>query len=74
MLTPPKAVGTPPEPFDSTASKAESFLSALLSYYYLNEAVFPNESRCVATALSHFKIGTPTGEWAQDKQNAALSA
>jgi hypothetical protein len=35
----PKALGTPPEPFDGAASKAETFLSALQNYYYLNEAL-----------------------------------
>ena len=69
----PKAVGTLPEPFDGTASKAESFLSALQSYYYLNEAIFSNESRRVAATLSHFKVGTPAREWARDKQEAALA-
>ena len=70
----PKVVGTPPEPFDGTASKAESFLSALQSYYYLNEAIFLNESWRVAAMLSHFKVGTPAGEWARDKQEAVLAA
>src|SRR6202789_2391775 len=68
-----KLVGTPPEQFDGTASKAESFLSALQNYYYLNEALFNDESRRVAAALSHFKEGTPAGEWARDKQNTALT-
>jgi hypothetical protein len=36
----PKALGTPPEPFDGAASKAETFLSALQNYYYLNEALY----------------------------------
>src|SRR6202789_673392 len=68
-----KLVGTPPEQFDGTAAKAESFLSALQNYYYLNEALFNDESRRVAAALSHFKVGTPAGEWARDKQNTALT-
>jgi hypothetical protein len=70
----PKALGTPPEPFDGAASKAETFLSALQNYYYLNEALYNTQSRCVAAALSHFKVGTAAGEWARDKQNAALTA
>jgi hypothetical protein len=70
----PKALGTPPEPFDGTASKAETFLSALQNYYYLNEALYSTESQCVAAALSHFKVKTAAGEWARDKQNTALSA
>jgi hypothetical protein len=37
MATPQtKALGTPPEPYDGSATKAENFLSALQSYYYLN--------------------------------------
>jgi hypothetical protein len=70
----PKALGTPPEPFDGAASKAETFLSALQNYYYLNEALYSTESRRVAAALSHFKVGTAAGEWARDKQNTALTA
>jgi hypothetical protein len=70
----PKALGTPPEPFDGAASKAETFLSALQNYYYLNEALYNTQSRRVAAALSHFKVGTAAGEWARDKQNTALTA
>jgi hypothetical protein len=70
----PKALGTPPEPFDGAASKAETFLSALQNYYYLNEALYNTQSQRVAAALSHFKVGTAAGEWAHDKQNAALTA
>jgi hypothetical protein len=70
----PKAVGTPPEQFDGTASQAEGFLSALQNYYYLNESLFPDESRKVVAALTHFKVGSPAGEWARDKQTAALAA
>jgi hypothetical protein len=73
MSTAAKLVGTPPEQFDGTAAKAESFLSALQNYYYLNETLFADESRRVAAALSHFKVGTPAGEWARDKQNTALT-
>jgi hypothetical protein len=76
MATPStaKLLGTPPEAFDGTASKAENFLSTLQSYYYLNSTLFTDESKRVASALTHFKIGTPAGEWARDRQNAALSA
>jgi hypothetical protein len=70
----PKAVGTPPKQFDGTASQAEGFLSALQNYYYLNETLFPDESRKVAAALTHFKVGSPAGEWARNKQTAALAA
>jgi hypothetical protein len=73
MSTTAKLVGTPPEQFDGTAVKAESFLSALQNYYYLNKTLFSDESHRVAAALSHFKVGTPAGEWARDKQNTALT-
>jgi hypothetical protein len=73
MFTAAKLVGTPPEQFNGTAAKAESFLSALQNYYYLNEALFTDESRRVAAALSHFKVETPAEEWARDKQNTALT-
>jgi hypothetical protein len=74
MSTTAKLVGTPLEQFDGTAVKAESFLSALQNYYYLNETLFSDESRRVAAALLHFKVGTPAGEWARDKQNTALTS
>jgi hypothetical protein len=69
-----KLLGTPPEAFDGTASIVENFLSILQSYYYLNNALFTNKSKRVASALTHFKIGTAAGEWAWDRQNAALTA
>jgi hypothetical protein len=69
-----KALGTPPEQFDGTTAKAEGFLSALQTYYYLNQSLYSDESRQVASALSHFKVGTPMGEWAWDRQNDALKA
>jgi hypothetical protein len=65
MATPQmKALGTPPEPYDGSATKAENFLSALQSYYYLNGNLYSNNSKKVAATLSHFKVGTPAGEWA----------
>jgi len=51
--------------------KAEGFLGALKTYYYLNESLYSDESRCVASALMHFKVGTPAGEWACDHQDTA---
>jgi hypothetical protein len=65
-------LGTPLEPYDGTAMKAENFLSALQSYYYINSNLYSNDSKKVATALTHFKMETPAEEWAQDRQNAAL--
>jgi hypothetical protein len=68
----PKVLGTAPESFDSSATKAENFLSALQNYYYLNDTIYTDESRRVAAALTHFKVSTPAGEWAQTKQETAL--
>ena len=68
-----KALGTPPESFDGTSTKAEAFWTALENYYYLNQDLFTNESRRIAAALTHFKLGTPAGEWAKDKQRTALA-
>jgi len=39
----------------------------------MNSAVFSNESKQVAVALTHFKHGTPTGKWASDQMEYALS-
>ena len=66
-----KVLSTAPEAFDGTTSKAEGFLNALRNYYYLNESLYPNESRCIASALTHFKVGTPVGEWACNRQDMA---
>jgi hypothetical protein len=70
----PKVVGTPPEAFDGKPEKAETFWSQLENYYYLNEAAFTTESRRVSAALTHFKSGTPAGDWARDRTTAALAA
>ena len=70
----PKLMGSPPEAFDGKAEKAESFLSQLDNYYYLNEAAFTNDSRRVSAALTHFKAGTTAGDWAQDRVTAAMTA
>ena len=69
----PKILGTLPESFDGKPEKAENFLAQLKNYYYLNTDVFADESRRVSAALTHFKSGTPAGEWAQDRANAALA-
>src|SRR5882757_232272 len=71
---PPKILGSPPEPFDGKPNKAEAFWSSLANYYYLNESSYTNEGKWVSAALTHFKIGTPAGDWAQDKQKTALAA
>ena len=70
----PKIVGTLPESFDGKPDKAETFLAQMRTYYNLNADAFADESRRVNAALTHFKSGTPAGEWAQDRANAALNA
>src|SRR5712672_185463 len=70
---PPKLMGSPPESFDGSGRKAESFWSSLETYYFLNQDVFQTDSKRVASALTHFKLGTPAGEWARDRQQTALA-
>ena len=72
-LAPSKLLGVPPEPFDGKAEKAEAFWNNLANYYYLNEATYTDVGRKVSAALTHFKLGTPAGEWAQDRQKTALA-
>ena len=60
----PKVLGLPPDAYDGTPNKAQAFWSALENYFYLNNTLFTDENRKIATALTFFKIGTPAGEWA----------
>src|SRR5712672_1996601 len=69
----PKLMGSPPKSFDGSGHKAESFWSSLETYYFLNQDVFQTDSKRVASALTHFKLGTPAGEWARDRQQTALA-
>src|ERR1700761_4854744 len=69
----PKLLGAPPEAFDGKPEKAEAFWNNLENYYYLNSNSFPDEGKKVSSALTHFKLGTSAGEWAQDVQKEALS-
>jgi hypothetical protein len=68
-----KTIGSPPEPFDGSSTKAEAFWTSLASYFFLNEDVYNSNNKKIASALSYFKIGTPAGEWAKDKQITALA-
>ncbi len=70
---PSKTFGSAPEPFDGKPIHAQAFWHALENYYYLNGDNFPTEHKKVSSALTHFRIGTAAGEWAQDRQKAALS-
>src|SRR6266404_2722646 len=76
VLAPPapsKTFGSAPEPFDGKPTHAQAFWHALENYYYLNGDNFATEHKKVSSALTHFRIGTAAGEWAQDCQKAALS-
>jgi hypothetical protein len=68
-----KALGTPPEPFDGSSTKAEAFWTNLANYYYLNNDLYSTSSQKIAFILTYFKLGTPAKEWAKDKQQAALA-
>ena len=70
----PKSLGSSLDPYDGKPDKAEAFWSALESYFYLNSGLFADDNRKIATALMYFKVGTPAGEWARDRQKAALTA
>jgi hypothetical protein len=70
----PRPVGSPPEPYDGSPGKAQTFWNALDSYYTINEDVFTDVNKRVAAALTHFKVGTPAGEWASDRMAAAMAA
>ncbi len=73
IMAAPQKFGSAPESFDGKTDKAETFLSQIENYYYLNEGVLGDESRRVSAALTHFKAGTPAGDWAQDRTRAALA-
>ena len=69
----PKALGASPEAFDGKAEHAENFWSSLANYVHLNGTLFSSDSRMVSAALTYFKLGTPAGEWARDRQSTALA-
>ena len=70
----PRPVGSPPEPFDGSAAKAQPFWHALANYYAINEDAYPTVPKRVASALGYFKIGTRAGDWAAKRMEAALAA
>jgi hypothetical protein len=71
---PPQVVGTIPDAFDGIPAKAKPFWNALENYYTLNNAVYTNEGQKVMAALTHFKLGTPAGDWASNCLATALAA
>jgi hypothetical protein len=70
----PKILGSAPEPYDGKPEKADTFINNLGNYYFLNTTTFDTDEKKVSSALTYFKISTPAGEWAHDRQSAALSA
>src|SRR6266702_4022292 len=75
MANPPstKLLGAAPEPFDGKPEKAKAFWNNLENYFHLNILSFDTDDKKISTALTYFKVGTPAGQWAQDKQKAALN-
>jgi hypothetical protein len=70
----PKILGSAPEPYDGKPEKADTYINNLGNYYFLNTTTFDTDEKKVSSALMYFKIGTPAGEWACDRQSSALSA
>jgi hypothetical protein len=70
----PKILGSAPEPYDGKPEKADAFINNLGNYYFLNTTTFDTDEKKVSSVLTYFKIGTLAGEWAHDRQSAALSA
>lgn len=69
-----RILGSAPEPFDGAADKAEAFWTVLENYYFLNKDIYSTPDKKIASSLTHFKLGTSAGEWAKDRQKAALAA
>ena len=74
MAATPRPIRTPPDPFNGSAERAIPFWNSLANYYSINDAVYTTESRKVAAALTHFKLGTPAEDWASDQLSMALVA
>jgi Retrotransposon gag protein len=68
-----KTIGSPPEPFDGSSTKAEAFWTSLASYFFLNQEIYNTTNKKIVSALSYFKIETSAGEWAKDRQITALA-
>jgi hypothetical protein len=67
-------MGNPPDPYDGKLQTASAFWNALSSYYSVNAALFTIESLKVASALTHFKLGTEAGDWAGECMATTLTA
>src|SRR5712691_12046091 len=69
---PARPIGNPPDPYDRSPEKATAFWNTLASYYAINSDLYTTESHKVVAALTHFKLGTPAGEWDSDQMATAL--
>ena len=73
-VQPPRPIGSPLEPYDDSASKAQAFWNSLATYYNMNTNAYANDDKKIASALGYFKIGTQAGEWASHLMEEALAA
>ena len=71
---PPRNLGATPELFSGKTEDAENFWSTLENHFYLNAGLYADDDQKISTALTYFKVGTPAGQWAKDRQTAALNA
>ena len=69
----PRILGTAPDPYDGSPEKAIAFWNTLANYYAINDGVYTTNAQKVSSALTHFKIGTPGGNWASDLMQMALA-
>jgi len=70
----PRLLGIPPDPYNSSPTKAIAFWNTLANYYTINDSVYATNAQKVSSALTYFKIGTPGGNWASDLIQTALAA
>ena len=55
-----------PDPYNRSPDKAIAFWNSLENYYTTNTNSFTNEATQVSAALTHFRLGTYTREWASN--------
>jgi len=70
----PRILGMAPDPYNGSPDKATTFWNTLANYYAINDGVYTTDTQKVSSALTHFKIGTPGGNWASDLMQTALTA
>jgi len=68
----PRILGTPPDPYNGSPDKAITFWNTLANYYAINDGIYTTNTQ-VSSTLTHFKIGTPGGNWASDLMQTALA-